>query len=279
MTTPGAGYASFHASDAEIHPGMVVRLVDGVNRDVTVEPACADRFENVSGIYGMATHCPLSPTSRDCDVCGSGQVSLYPSQWELVGVGKIVPGQIYYLSDRKPGHLSTELGNFVAPIAVGLSSTSMRLKLGPVELRLSGRIVESAWIREDRKAFALVFADGEQQAWNVASGSDDDSCSIVDIFQSVPGKGMRALPPVVEPANGLRGALTDYYPGTRNDQNGLHRDDPRHQRLAGAGPITHEIMVIGGVTATFKLSGQHAMLGARGVTQRWMLDHEKWTEV
>lgn len=189
-----------------ILPGMAVAYRSMEMGAFEVVLASAKRRETAF-VAGIAL-----PRSSDMGgnitVATDGTVDLTTEQWDavtgrtggLVSQGlvarhapghPVVPvnidfGAIYYLADE-PGRLSPHRpGNWRVPVGVAIGAGVLRLRIGNPELRLTDRVVESAWLRSsDRTAVALVFADGEQQIFDVVSTTfldtqmDDGTDSLV----------------------------------------------------------------------------------------------------
>jgi len=247
------------AAPIDVIPGMVVR----VTKSADAVLACADRLEDCRGVYGMVLSGYEGSGQGAISIVPQGTISLQEHQWANVLPGPLVPGEVYYLSDQAPGHLSTTPGNFVVQVGIAHSNKQLHLGIQQPTLRLHGRIVESAWLREDRRAFALVFADTEQQVWEVrGDDGNNEHGQILDIFerrQLESRKHVRAS----LPQGSLRGAFGDLCPDFHDTSNRF---------------VAREAMEVGGTYAIIELSA-NAFLAARDALNRAMRADEKWTEV
>lgn len=158
---------------AAILPGMAVAYRSIQMGDFEIMLASAKRRETAF-VAGIAT-------PRSSDITGSitvateGTIDLTTDQWDAATgrhgglLTRDVPvdlGSTYYLADE-PGMLSNRPGNWKVMIGVAIGAGVLRLRIGKPALRLTDRVVESAWLRNDRHAIALVFEDNEQQIFDV----------------------------------------------------------------------------------------------------------------
>ncbi len=190
------------AVNLDLLPGQVVGVKGAMQ--LTIRAARADLPENAH-VYGLVARGSSFRQGGDhrldeSVIATHGVLELSEAEWRRViddepGVlgelGGLVPGSVYFLSEKTAGNLTRSPVRWAAIVGTAVTHRAMSLNIRAPERRFGPHdVVESVWIRSDDHALAFAFADGTDAVF--ASDTRILSVATADFIGPLSGQGSGA---------------------------------------------------------------------------------------